>query len=99
VAAGFEPDIRYEAADPLAVLEMVGADLGLAIVQASLERIRPRTVSFVDLPHGFDMTMSIYLTCADECVPAAETFFELSAVPLPRVKTKKRRASPGYDDK
>ncbi|AUC98891.1 LysR family transcriptional regulator [Bradyrhizobium sp. SK17] len=80
-AAGFEPDIRYEAADPLAVLEMVGAGLGLAVVQASLARIKPRTVSFADLPRGFDMTMSIHLTCADACAPAAETFFDLSVAP------------------
>lgn len=80
-SAGFEPDIRYEAADPLAVLEMVGAGVGLAIVQTSLERIRPRTVSFADLPRGFDMTMSIHLTCADACAPAAETFFGLSVAP------------------
>ncbi|WP_375788026.1 LysR substrate-binding domain-containing protein [Bradyrhizobium sp. Pha-3] len=80
-SAGFEPDIRYEAADPLAVLEMVGAGLGLAIVQTSLERIKPRTVSFADLPPGFDMTMPIHLTCADACAPAAEKFFGLSVTP------------------
>jgi len=90
VSAGFEPDIRYEAADPLAVLEMVSAGLGLAIVQASLERIGPQSVSFVDLPRGFDMTMSIHLTCASECVPAAETFFELPAAPPARAKIKRR---------
>uniref|UniRef100_UPI001EF971EE LysR substrate-binding domain-containing protein n=1 Tax=Enterobacter hormaechei TaxID=158836 RepID=UPI001EF971EE len=55
-AAGFRPDIRHEAADPLAVLEMVGAGLGLAIVQASLERIKPETVSLVDMPAGAAMT-------------------------------------------
>lgn len=77
LSAGFEPDIRYEAADPLAVLEMVGAGLGLAIVQASLERVRPHTVSLVDLPRGFDIKMAVHLASGAERSPAAEVFFNI----------------------
>lgn len=78
-AAGFEPDIRYEAADPLAALEMVDAGLGFAIVQASLESIRPQGVALVDLPPGFDWTMTIHLLCGDPCSPVAAQFFGLNA--------------------
>jgi DNA-binding transcriptional LysR family regulator len=91
LSAGFEPDIRYEAADPLAALELVGAGLGLAIVQASLERIRPQTVSFVELPHGFDVTMPIHLMCREEGSPVAERFFDLDAVPRTPAKIDKGR--------
>jgi len=76
-AAGFEPDVRYEAADPLAALEMVDAGLGLAIVQASLERIKPAGVTLVDLPPGFDWTMAIHLLCGEPCTPVAARFFGL----------------------
>ena len=78
-AAGFEPDIRYEAADPLAALEMVDAGLGFAIVQASLESIKPQGVALVDLPPGFDWTMTIHLLCGDPCSPVAAQFFGLNA--------------------
>ena len=78
-AAGFEPDIRYEAADPLAALEMVDAGLGFAIVQASLESIKPQGVALVDLPPGFDWTMTIHLLCGDPCSPVAAQFFGLIA--------------------
>ena len=78
-AAGFEPDVRYEAADPLAALEMVDAGLGFAIVQASLERIKPAGVALADLPPGFDWTMTIHLLCGDPCSPVAAQFFGLDA--------------------
>jgi DNA-binding transcriptional LysR family regulator len=78
-AAGFEPDVRYEAADPLAALEMVDAGLGFAIVQASLERIKPAGVALVDLPTGFVWTMTIDLLRAEPCSPVVAQFFRLNA--------------------
>ena len=56
---------------------MVGAGLGLAIVQASLERVRPHTVSLVDLPRGFDIKMAVHLASGAERSPAAEVFFNI----------------------
>ncbi len=50
-AAGFAPDIRYEAAEPSTVLELVSAGLGMALVQASLKDTAPQGVAF--RPLGF----------------------------------------------
>ncbi|OGB27530.1 MAG: hypothetical protein A3I66_06525 [Burkholderiales bacterium RIFCSPLOWO2_02_FULL_57_36] len=49
--AGFTPDIRYEAAEPSTVLELVSAGLGMALVQASLKDTAPQRVVF--RPLGF----------------------------------------------
>lgn len=73
-AAGFRPDIRYEALDPLAVLEMVSAGLGLAIVQASLERIKPKGVVFANMPKRFAMSMQIHMAWAPDCTMLANIF-------------------------
>ncbi|MBR1220857.1 LysR family transcriptional regulator [Bradyrhizobium sp. U87765 SZCCT0131] len=80
-AAGIKPNIRYEAADPLTVLEMVGASLGVAIVQAGLERIKPANVSFARMPRGFAMAMTVHLICAEDRTPLADTFFNTLEVP------------------
>ena len=48
--AGFQPDVRFEAAEPTAVLALVGAGLGLAIVQESLAQRGAAGVVFRPLP-------------------------------------------------
>lgn len=58
--AGFMPAIAYETADPLASLELVAAGLGLATVQASLERPAPAGVVFRQLP-WFDRRVAVHL--------------------------------------
>ncbi|MDR3437899.1 LysR substrate-binding domain-containing protein [Telmatospirillum sp.] len=48
--AGFSPDIRFETAEPLTVLGLVGAGLGVALVQASIQSLSPPHVTFRRLP-------------------------------------------------
>jgi DNA-binding transcriptional LysR family regulator len=49
-AAGFVPDIRFEATDPATVLGLVDGGIGIAFVQASIRRTAPDGVSFIPLP-------------------------------------------------
>jgi DNA-binding transcriptional LysR family regulator len=60
VAIGARPSVRIEAADPAIVLALVGAGLGVAIVQRSLAVAAPRTVRFVRLPPRFPIRMAVY---------------------------------------
>lgn len=50
VRAGFTPDIRLEAAEPLTALGLVGAGLGVAMVQQSLRHHAPPGVVLRDVP-------------------------------------------------
>jgi DNA-binding transcriptional LysR family regulator len=58
--AGFLPKIAYETADPLTSLGLVGAGLGLAVVQQSLRAIAPPEMLFRELP-WFDRSVSLHL--------------------------------------
>jgi len=58
--AGFTPQIVCETADPLTSLGLVGAGLGLAVVQASLRRAAPDGVVFRDIP-WFPRSVRVYL--------------------------------------
>ena len=73
-AAGFLPDIRYEAADPLAVLEMVKAGLGFALVQASLEGAAPAGVLFAEPPPAFQMDLTLWLIAPPTPAPLVASF-------------------------
>lgn len=57
---GAQPEVRIEASDPAVVLTLVGAGLGVALVQAGLVRHAPRTVRFVRLPAAFGLDVRIY---------------------------------------
>lgn len=59
--SGFTPDIAYEASDPLSSLQLVGAGLGLAVVQASLATSAATPdVIFRELP-WLDLRVSVHL--------------------------------------
>ena len=58
--AGFTPEIAYETADPLTSLGLVGAGLGLAVVQASLRSTAPAGVVFREIP-WFKRSVRVYL--------------------------------------
>lgn len=59
--AGFTPDIVYETSDPQSALQLVGAGLGLAVVQASLGTAHaPRDVLLRELP-WLDLRVSVHL--------------------------------------
>ena len=77
IAAGFRPNFRYEATSPLTALELVGAGLGFAFAQASLERVKPDGVSFVDVPKGFRLKMPIFAVRHTESPPLAVRFFSI----------------------
>ncbi|MFD5377755.1 LysR substrate-binding domain-containing protein [Streptomyces griseoincarnatus] len=49
-AAGFTPDIRFVAAEPLTALGLVAAGLGLALVQKSMVRATTEEVAVRELP-------------------------------------------------
>ena len=74
VAAGFRPDIRYEAPNPLSALEMVAAGLGLSFVQESLARLKPPNVVLLDPPRTFRQSMSIFAIARADCTPLAQRF-------------------------
>lgn len=50
VNAGFNPDIRLEAGEPLTALGLVAAGLGLALIQNSLRHNAPEGVVLRELP-------------------------------------------------
>jgi len=49
-AAGFTPDIRLHAAEPLTALGLVASGLGLALVQRSMARATTEDVAVRELP-------------------------------------------------
>ncbi|MEV6182662.1 LysR substrate-binding domain-containing protein [Streptomyces sp. NPDC052015] len=49
-AAGFTPDIRFDAAEPLTALGLVASGLGLALVQKSMVRATTEEVAVRELP-------------------------------------------------
>lgn len=57
---GAHPEVRIEASDPAVVLTLVGAGLGVALVQTGLMRHAPRTVRFARLPAAFALDVRIY---------------------------------------
>ncbi|WP_428622649.1 LysR family transcriptional regulator [Sedimenticola sp.] len=48
--AGFQPDIRYEAATPSVVRSLVASGAGYAFMQASAERTAPPRINFLPVP-------------------------------------------------
>jgi DNA-binding transcriptional LysR family regulator len=58
--AGFAPAIKYEAIDPTTTLALVGAGLGLAFVEASLQRFPHKGVTFRKLG-WFPVSIGIHL--------------------------------------
>ena len=66
---GVVPKIGIEATDPAVVLALVGAGLGVALVQAGLRAYAPRSVRFLRLPAAFGLDVKIYrLARNDELV-------------------------------
>lgn len=57
---GFHPDISLEATSPLAALDLVSADVGLALVQSSLRKLSPPNVVFFEMPKSFKKHVKIY---------------------------------------
>jgi DNA-binding transcriptional LysR family regulator len=57
---GVRAEVRIEAADPAVVLTLVGAGLGVALVQIGLMRHAPRSIRFVRLPAAFGLDVRIY---------------------------------------
>jgi len=58
--AGFTPDVRYEANEPVTLLALVDAALGLALVQESARRAAPAGVKLRVLP-WLDLSLTMHL--------------------------------------
>ena len=58
--SGFTPDISFEADEPLTMLGLVGAGLGLTLTQASLRSLKLPGVAFVEVP-WFPLSVKIYV--------------------------------------
>jgi DNA-binding transcriptional LysR family regulator len=67
--AGFEPDVRHEAADLGLVLGLVSAGLGLGIVQRSATR--PAGVRGAPLPRRFPLRLELHAVTARDASPLA----------------------------
>lgn len=68
---GVRPDVRIEAHDPTVVLALVGAGLGVSVVQASLRKGAPKTVRFLRLPVRFGLTMRVHRLVRVDAPPLA----------------------------
>ena len=81
--AGFYPDIPLEATSPLAVLELVGAEAGIALVQSSLQQVLPRGVSFFAMPKMFRERIELLAVHRDKTTSTEDIFLKnLSAQKL-----------------
>lgn len=75
-STGFTPDVRFEAAEPTTALGLVGAGLGLSLVQASARRLAPEGVSFLFLPR-FPLTLRVHTAIGPQATAAARAFAEI----------------------
>ena len=80
-SAGFFPSIKCEAAEPSVALALVGAGLGVAIVQESLKRHASSTVSFTPVPGNFPSKLSVYLACRENQDVLVQSFLACLEVP------------------
>lgn len=62
---GAVPRVGVEAADPAVVLALVGAGLGVGLVQAGLRPYASGAVRFVPLPKAFALDVSVYRRVRD----------------------------------
>ncbi len=77
--AGFRPEIRYEVAEPSIVLALVGAGLGVAIVQKSLRENAPEMIGFAPVPGAFSLRLSVYIVSSQAPNRLTEKFLEALA--------------------
>ena len=74
-AAGFDYRAAMEVNDVHSLLDLVGYNLGVAIVPASFAAKRPETLRTIELPGGLP-TWSVAVAVADEPSPAATAFLD-----------------------
>jgi DNA-binding transcriptional LysR family regulator len=75
-AAGVFPSIRYEAAEPVTLLALVEAGVGVALIQRSAARTAPRGIAFRELP-WLDFALTTYVLRRVEGVaPLAARLYE-----------------------
>lgn len=74
-AAGFTPDIRYEAAEPSTVMQLVTAGLGMAVMQESLRETAPQGVVFRSIGF-FTERIQIFLVRRSSDTAAALSAYE-----------------------
>lgn len=66
---GVVPRVGIEAADPAVVLALVGAGLGVGLVQAGLRPYATRAVRFVRVPAAFALDVAIYRRSREPTYP------------------------------
>ena len=74
--SGIEVDIQYEVGSPSAVLGLVAAGLGHAVVQKSLQSFANKKVRFEALPKKFGLDLTIHLSTRSTVLPLTKTFLE-----------------------
>ncbi|KVE28886.1 hypothetical protein WS67_09350 [Burkholderia singularis] len=75
-ACGFMPDIRLEAVEPTAMLRLVGAGLGVGLVQAALRTAASPGILFKTLP-WFPLTVDVHVVWRRwDCSPLLARFLE-----------------------
>lgn len=90
---GFEPDVIVELADPAAVLKLVAADVGYALVQRSIGEAAPPDVTICELP-GFPLRVQIHVatkTQPDELVDTFRRALISTAPSRPSPNSRRRR--------
>lgn len=88
---GFEPDIVVELGDPAAVLRLVAADVGYALVQRSIGEIAPPGVTICELP---DFPLRVRIHAATKAHPdeQADAFRRaLASASRPSPNSRRRR--------
>lgn len=72
--AGFVPNVRFEASDPMVALGLVDAGVGLALVQESLRRVCAKGVVLRLVPRSFDLRVRIFSVAKVDARPLAARF-------------------------
>ncbi len=68
------PDISYEIAEPTAILGLVSAGIGHAIVQESMKKFAPQNINFHKLPKDFPLNLKIYMVARNTPSPQIAKF-------------------------
>ncbi len=70
------PDISYKIAEPTAILGLVSAGIGHAVVQESMKKFAPPNINFHSLPPNFSLKLEIYIVSLKSPSPLIAKFLD-----------------------